>query len=154
VRWKSREGDLANLLFVDCPYTPDVPLQRLKSNLSGSIPYTTLPDSTLIQLGLGLRPGEVLALAWSDVQGDLLHVRHSQRREGGKLHPRDRLKTVSSIRVLQIPLVIAEAIESRRTAQESEVPHPLDLVLRPKTATPFDLRPTDEPSGSYSKGRK
>jgi len=79
-----------------------------------------LEAAWLIQLGLGLRPGELLALAWADVEGDDLHVRHSQRREGGKLYPRDRLKTEASLRILAMPQVVRESLESRRTQQEAE----------------------------------
>ena len=44
MRWSSRVGDLANLLFVVGPHTPDCSLQRLTANLSGSNPYTTSVD--------------------------------------------------------------------------------------------------------------
>jgi hypothetical protein len=46
MRWSSRVGDLAKLLFVVRAYTLDRPLQRLTALLSGSISYTTLADST------------------------------------------------------------------------------------------------------------
>lgn len=79
-----------------------------------------LEAAWLIQLGLGLRPGELLALAWEDVVGSDLQVRHSQRREGGKLLPRDVMKTEASLRVLGMPQVVREALEVRRTEQEAE----------------------------------
>jgi integrase len=79
-----------------------------------------LEAAWLIQLGLGLRPGELLALAWDDVVGSDLHVRHSQRREGGKLLPRDVLKTEASLRVLGMPQVIKEALQARRIQQYAE----------------------------------
>jgi len=79
-----------------------------------------LEAAWLIQLGLGLRPGELLALAWEDVVGSDLHVRHSQRREGGKLLPRDVMKTEASLRVLEMPRVIRVALEDRRAGQEVE----------------------------------
>ena len=44
MRWSSRVGDLAKLLFVVGPDTPDCSLQRLRANLSGSNPYTTSVD--------------------------------------------------------------------------------------------------------------
>ena len=46
-----------------------------------------LEAAWLIQLGLGIRPGELLALSWMDVVGSELHIGHSQRREGGRLDP-------------------------------------------------------------------
>lgn len=79
-----------------------------------------LEAAWLIQLGLGLRPGELLALAWEDVVGNDLHVRHSQRREGGKLIARGGLKTEASFRILGMPQVVREALEVRRTEQEAE----------------------------------
>lgn len=79
-----------------------------------------LEAAWLIQLGLGLRPGELLALAWEDFVGSDLHVRHSQRREGGRLIARGGLKTEASLRVLGMPQVVREALEARRTEQESE----------------------------------
>ena len=79
-----------------------------------------LEAAWLIQLGLGLRPGELLALAWEDVVGSDLHVRHSQRREGGELLPRDVMKTEASLRVLGMPHVIRVALEDRRAGQEAE----------------------------------
>ena len=45
MRWSSRVGDLANLLFAVGPHAPDDPFQRLTTNLSGSNPYTTYWDS-------------------------------------------------------------------------------------------------------------
>jgi len=44
MRWSSRVGDLAKLLFVVGPHAPDCSLQRLTANLSGSNPYTTNMD--------------------------------------------------------------------------------------------------------------
>jgi hypothetical protein len=44
MRWSSRVGDLAKLLFVVEAHTPDSPLQRLRANLGGSNPYTTPAD--------------------------------------------------------------------------------------------------------------
>ena len=78
-----------------------------------------LEAAWLIQLGLGLRPGELLALSWEDVEGSDLHVRHSQRREGGILLPRDTMKTDASLRVLRMPNDIRAALETRRVGQKS-----------------------------------
>ena len=44
MRWSSRVGDLANILFVVGPDTPDCSLQALRANLSGSNRYTTSVD--------------------------------------------------------------------------------------------------------------
>ena len=79
-----------------------------------------LEAAWLIELGLGLRPGELLALSWEDAIGNDLHIRHSQRREGGKLQPRGRLKTKASVRVLEMPKVLMRALDRRRVDQEEE----------------------------------
>jgi integrase len=79
-----------------------------------------LEAAWLIELALGLRPGELLALSWEDVVGSELHIRHSQRREGGKLQPRGRLKTKASARVLEMPKVLIDALERRQVDQETE----------------------------------
>lgn len=103
-----------------------------------------LEAAWLIQLGLGLRPGELLALAWEDVVGNDLHVRHSQRREGGRLIPRGGLKTEASLRVLGMPQVIREALEVRRTEQEAEQAaagevweNPLGLIFTTERGQPM-----------------
>ena len=51
MRWSSRVGDLAKLLFVVGPHAPDCSLQRLTANLSGSNPYTTPVDVNRTILG-------------------------------------------------------------------------------------------------------
>ncbi len=97
----------------------------------------------MIQLGLGLRPGELLALAWEDVQGSDLHVRHSQRREGGQLLPRDRMKTEGSDRVLEMPEAVERALKDRRIAQEVEEKDAAEMW-----SNPFGLIFTTELGGS------
>lgn len=52
-------------------------------------------------VGTGLRMGELLGLAWQDVDGDTLHVRRELVRRDGKYH-RDPPKTPQSIR--DVPL--------------------------------------------------
>lgn len=79
-----------------------------------------LEAAWLLQLGLGLRPGELLALAWSDIDGSDVHIRHGQRREGGKLLPRDRLKTDASMRVVGLPDVVKKALDEHRLRQGAE----------------------------------
>ena len=74
----------------------------------------------LVQFSLGLRPSEVRALAWSDIEADRLSIKFAQRREGGVLYPRDRLKTKSSLRVLALPPSILDALERRRIEQTAE----------------------------------
>ncbi len=106
---------------------PDAPERKTRSFTKSEVESIRmaahgdrLEAAWLIQLGLGLRPGELLALAWEDVVGNDLHVRHSQRREGGRLIPRGGLKTEASLRVLAMPQDVREALAVRRTEQEAE----------------------------------
>jgi integrase len=77
-------------------------------------------NSFIVQIGLGLRMGEALALSWEDVDGDRLHVRHSQKREDGKLVPRGDLKTESSHRTLTMPKAVSEALWEQRIERRVE----------------------------------
>jgi integrase len=91
----------------------------------------------LVQLALGLRIGEVLALTRDDVDGDKLYVRHSQRREGGALIPRGNMKTEASKRTLIMPKAVADAlwvqnVERRTDDEEASMGlyrNPLDLLF-------------------------
>lgn len=72
----------------------------------------------LTQLGLGLRPGEVAALSWPDVDldGDLVHVRSSLRWTNGTptlVAP----KTSRSRRTLAAPPAVVEALRAHRRSQ-------------------------------------
>jgi integrase len=61
-------------------------------------------------LMLGLRPGELLALSWDDIDFDagLLHVRGAH------------LKTPQSRRVLVMPAAVASGLRAQRTAQAAD----------------------------------
>ncbi len=68
----------------------------------------------------GLRVGELLGLSWSDVDLDagVIRVRHSLKREDGRLYIGD-LKTQSSRRTIQMPEAVAVALKAHRKAQAS-----------------------------------
>ncbi len=59
----------------------------------------------------GLRKGEIHALKWTDIDGDILHVRRSirQKAKGGDLETPPKNKC--SVRDLQIPLPLKEVLE-------------------------------------------
>jgi integrase len=67
-----------------------------------------------------LRIGEVLTLTRDDVDEDKLHVRHSQRREGGALIARGDLKTESSQRTLVMPKAVADALWKQHTERRAD----------------------------------
>lgn len=72
-------------------------------------------------LMLGLRPGELLALHWSDINFDtgVLHVRHALKRERGLLRI-DDTKTEQSRRALVMPIPVAGALRAHRIRQAAE----------------------------------
>jgi integrase len=70
-----------------------------------------------IALMLGLRPGEIDALAWEDIGDDgVLKVRHSLHARNGEL-VRGPLKTESSKRSLAMPQAVTEALAAWRAEQ-------------------------------------
>lgn len=96
------------------------------------------PLRITIELGqyLGLRPGEVLGLQWSDIDFDqrTLSVRRSLKREDNqsRLGP---LKTVGSNRTLKMPEQLASALERQALEQHKakllagDLWHDFDLVV-------------------------
>jgi integrase len=94
---------------------------------------------------LGLRPGELLGLCWSDVDLDLgrLMVRRSLKRENNQLRL-GKPKTPSSVRTLDMPIAVGDALRAHKTRQARErlAAGPLwvdmDLVFATELGTPFD----------------
>jgi integrase len=78
-------------------------------------PFFTLALST------GLRSGELRGLAWADVDGERLTVRHSLRRgyERGTLELGEP-KTSRSRRTIYLPRQAVEALDRRRVAQDAD----------------------------------
>jgi integrase len=71
---------------------------------------------------LGLRPGEAAGLSWDDIDFDnnIIHIRRALKRDSnGALYLGD-LKTVQSARSLDAPPTIIDALQRRRTEQETE----------------------------------
>jgi integrase len=95
-------------------------------------------------LMLGLRPGELLALQWPDINFDtgVLTVRHALKRERGVLRV-DSTKTAQSRRALVMPKPVTEAFRAHRSRQAAErlcapVWHDDDLVFTTVIGTPLD----------------
>ncbi|MCH7617331.1 MAG: site-specific integrase [Chloroflexi bacterium] len=74
-----------------------------------------------VALGLGLRQGEVLALAWDDVdlEDGTLSVRHTLQRYDGAYHL-DEPKTSRSRRTIALPRPLIEALRAHKTQQVEE----------------------------------
>jgi integrase len=95
-------------------------------------------------LMLGLRPGELLALQWSDINFDtgILQVRHALKRERGVLRI-DDTKTEQSRRALVMPAPVLEALRTHRSRQAAEKLRSPgweneDLVFATVVGTPLD----------------
>ena len=67
----------------------------------------------------GLRKGEIHALKWTDIDGDVLHVRRSinQKADGGDLETPPKNK--SSVRDLQIPKPLTDVLEAHYARHSS-----------------------------------
>jgi integrase len=74
------------------------------------------------QLMLGLRPGELLGLKWSDLKGDVLRIQRSAKIEGGKVILGDT-KTEASNRPLRLPQPVRAALKAHRVRQREERKH-------------------------------
>lgn len=80
-----------------------------------------LQAAWIVMVGLGLRPGEVLGLEWSDVDltEGTLRVRQALRRERNTLLIGDP-KTRTSRRTLDLPVAAIEALMAHRKRQAAE----------------------------------
>jgi integrase len=95
-------------------------------------------------LMLGLRPGELLGLFWSDLdfEAGTLRVARTLKRERGQLNIGDP-KTSGSRRALTMPAPVLDALRLHRTQQAAEkVTAPTwendDLVFTTMIGTPLD----------------
>ncbi len=134
--------------------TDPVPLGRTSSRSMSEAQAATLLEATsthrlgslfVVQLTMGLRPGEVTGLIWEDVDLDeqVLHVRRSMKNNRGRLEFGEP-KTRRSVRSLQIPLLTSERLREHRRAQRYErlEAGPLwndhGLVFSTEVGTPID----------------
>jgi integrase len=76
----------------------------------------------LMQITLGLRPGEAAGLLWEsvDLTKGRIRVEHARRTENEQPVLVDRLKTARSYRTLDLPAVAFEALRSHRIRQLAE----------------------------------
>jgi integrase len=105
------------------------------------------PLGITVQLGLylGLRPGEVLGLQWSDVDfhDRTLTVRRSLKRENNQLRFGPP-KTLGSVRTLKMSEPLAAVLSRHKSEQDRrkgiscELWHELDLVVATEIGTPVD----------------
>ena len=105
------------------------------------------PLGITVQLGLylGLRPGEVMGLQWSDVDFHLrtLTIRRSLKRENNQLRFGPP-KTPGSVRTLKMSESLTSALNRHKLKQDQqkelagELWHELDLVVATEIGTPVD----------------
>lgn len=88
------------------------------SFLAASADEPLYPAFVLLLL-YGLRRGEVLALRWSDIDGDTIHVRQQVQRIKGRLYF-GPVKTRAGSRDLPLLGLAAQALADRREAQEHD----------------------------------
>jgi integrase len=101
----------------------------------------------LVALGVGLRQGEILGLSWPDLDLDLgtLTVRRALQRVDGHLVLVEP-KSVTSRRVVALPALVHEALQTHRVRQLEERlragarwrTDPRDLVFVSTIGTPLD----------------
>jgi len=89
----------------------------------GSVRGHRLEALVTTAIGTGLRQGELLGLRWSDISGDRIKVAGSMRpvpRDTGKgyaLKRSDEAKTRRSIRVIEAPSFVIDALAEERKRQ-------------------------------------
>lgn len=101
----------------------------------------------LVAIGVGLRQGEILGLAWSDIDFKMgtISVRHALQRVDGKLELVEP-KSVTSHRVITAPGIVLDGLRAHRPCQlEARLlagsrwhDDPRDLVFTTTVGTPMD----------------
>ena len=101
----------------------------------------------LVAIGAGLRQGEILGLAWSDLDLDAstLTVRNALQRINGTLELVEP-KSTSSHRIVPLPAFVATSLRTHRMRQRTDRllagsrwhDDPRDLVFRTTLGTPMD----------------
>ncbi len=97
-------------------YTPEQFLAFISAAEISAIEKNDWRYHTFFMLAFytGMRKGEINALKWSDIEGNILHVRRSiaQKIKGGDIETPPKNK--SSYRDLQIPRPLADALEAQK----------------------------------------
>lgn len=138
--------NVAGREYVDAPRVPDrepeaftaAELERLLEAAKGD----RLEIAVRVSIGTGLRQGELLGLAWEDVdlEGARLHVRRELVRRGGR-YVRDELKTGSrSRRVLPLPPEVVDLfrVQEQRVRDEGLIPIATGPVFVAPTGAPLN----------------
>ena len=110
--------------YVDAPRVPSPEPRALTPDevrrLLAAARGDWLEGLVVVALGTGMRQGELLGLAWEDIEPTRLQVRHSLRREKGPTrrtgrYLRDALKTERSRRVVPLTPSVAASLAEHRS---------------------------------------
>jgi integrase len=98
------------------PLSPDQARQLLEA-----IRGDRLEALYVVALGVGLRQGEILGLAWTDVDfaAATISVRHALQRVGGRLDLVEP-KSATSHRVVALPVIAVDALRAHRNRQRED----------------------------------
>lgn len=134
--------------FVDAPRVPDAEPRALTAaevrRLLRAAEHDPLEAVIVLALGTGLRQGEILGLAWEDVDLTVgqLQVRRALQRRDGK-YVRAPLKTDRSRRTVPLAPAVISALKSHRAAY-------IDRDLVPAQTAPVFATDRGEPlNGSW-----
>jgi integrase len=109
---------------------------------------TWLEAMWMAMLYLGLRPGEVAALSWDDIDFDhhIIHVRRARKRNRGTITI-GTTKTTGSVRSLNAPGAVIDALQRRRHDQQAEQAGAADRWNNPENLVFTNVvgSPTDPP---------
>ena len=134
-RRKLKENIAIHTLLVD-PTTPKVVKALTAEQAKLLLDHVSSPVYRAVfgtQLMLGLRIGETLGMKWSDIEGNIVHIRQQiQRDRKTKQLVEQDLKTAKSRRTLPIPAPLLAVLEG--------LPRSSQYVFASKTATPLEPR--------------
>ncbi len=122
----------------------DVQLLRARLAADEAARRADLPDLFEFLLGTGCRPGEALAVRWSDVdlaaEVPTLRVTGTVVRVAGRLTLQEHTKTEAGMRVLVLPPFVVATLLAR--IADDPRPNPLGLVFASTTGTIRDPHAT------------
>ena len=93
---------------------------KRKASQKGSLKEWSYYVFFAIAFYTGARKGEILALKWSDIDGNIMHIRRSIAQKYGKGDLETPPKNKSSYRVLQIPKPLLDILADQKQRQKQE----------------------------------
>lgn len=150
VRWGMLSRNPAKL--VDLPRLERAPLRSLSladaTRLMDAMKGTRWEPLWALLLTTGLRPGEALALQWTDIDGDRIRVQKCLVRNKGGGYSLPEPKTSRARRVVTLPDAMVRMLEAHRERQRDERSalgkewSMADFVFSTSAGEPLDFRTT------------